>query len=194
MKIRIGIWLAGLMLLGLSLPREALARKNYTLGIGPAGNIWLFDTFPQLDPGVGGTVFFDYRYHPKFSTEVSVAVTSQDGAGISAADGSVEYFAIPTIDFKYYFLDEYGLWDPYAGIGFGFYLIGGGRSNDDSGGVGLGNQLILGTDYYLSDEFSIGFKGTYHSIGLIHSLDGGTNHDATAVIPYSLTGKIAFHW
>lgn len=193
MKIKWGtvLIIASLALAGL--PREARARKNFQLGVGPVGNIWLFDTFPQLDPGIGGTVFFDYRYHPKFSTEVGIIVTSQDGMGVSSPDGSVEYFAIPTIDFKFYFLDEYGLWDPYAGIGFGFYMIGGGRVNDDSGGAGLGSQIVVGTDYYLTDEFSVGFRGTYHSIGLIHRLDGGKN-SATAVMPYSLTGKIAFHW
>ena len=152
----------------------------------------MIDTIPVMDPGVGGHVFFDYRFHEQIAFESSFILSSQDGAGVSSNDGNILFLAMPALDVKFYFLKDDPRFDPYISTGIGLYWLTEGRVSNSTGGVGLGAQLGLGFDYYLTDVISVGFAGVFRSIGLITSL--GTPSASTAVFPYSLLGNVTFHF
>lgn len=172
---------------------HARSSKNKTIGVMAMGNIQLVNSTPQLDPGPGGGVFFDYRFNQRFSVTVDAWATTQEGTGASSGEGSIELLGLPTFTIKLYFLDdESSKWDPYAGIGVGAYATTEGNIPNGTNGVGLGSQLEVGTDYHISDIFSLGFAGVFRSAALITSL--GQNNRAIAVIPYTLEGKVGFHF
>lgn len=171
---------------------SAQAREGMSVYITGLGNVMLVDTKPELDPGAGGGISFDYRFNQHFSIETSVMISSHDGSGNSNGDNGILLVGIPTVDLKYYLLNNDHAWDPYVGLGVGMYFTTEGTSNDNSGGVGMGAQLAVGFDYYFSDTISAGFEGTFRSIALITGGSGGNN--ATALLPYTLAGKIGFHF
>lgn len=168
------------------------AAGNYSVGLGPVGNIYVVDSRPELDPGVGGYVYFDYRWSPQFSTQFGVIVTTQDGTGISNGDNGIEFLGIPTFDLKFYFMSEPSRWDPYGLIGMGVYAITEGSASNGTVAVGIGANLGLGTDYYLTERFSIGLAAVFRSIGLIDSVSGSNN--GTALFPFSMMGNVAYHF
>ncbi len=166
--------------------------ENFTVGVGPVGNIFVVDTRPELNPGIGGQFFFDYRWSPQISTQFSVIVTTQNGKGISSGDDSIIFFGIPSIDLKYYLMSNESHWDPYLMVGVGFYLVSEGSQNNGSQGVGIGANAGLGCDYFLSEKWSVGASGSFRSIGLITSTTGSNN--GTAVFPFTMTGYVGFHF
>ena len=176
----------------LSLTPRAEARQGFAVGLGPAGNIFLIDTIPVLDPGFGGYVFFNYRFAEQFSFETSFLITTQDGTNVSKGDNGILFLGMPTFDFKYYFLKNDPKFDPYAAVGVGLYWLTEGSVGNSTGGVGLGAQLGLGFDYYVTDVVSVGFEGLFRSIGLITNF--GTPSASTAIFPFSLLGNVAFHF
>jgi len=168
------------------------AAGNYTVGLGPVGNIFVVDSNPELDPGVGGYLFFDYRWSPQFSTQIGVLVTTEDGRGISNGDNGIEFLGIPTFDLKFYILSKESRWDPYGQIGVGVYAISEGTIDNGTFALGIGANLGIGCDFYISERFSIGLSSVFRSIGLIDSVSGDQN--GKALFPLSLMGNIAYHW
>ncbi len=178
---------------GLALkPNRVEARQGFAVGLGPVGNIYLIDTLPVMDPGIGGYVFFNYRFQEQFAFETSFIVTTQSGRNVSSGDNGILFLGMPTFDLKYYFLKNAPHFDPYAGVGIGLYWLTEGSTNNSTGGLGLGAQLDVGFDYYLSDVISLGFEGVFRSIGLITNF--GTPSASTAIFPYTLMGNVAFHF
>ncbi|MBN1283469.1 MAG: outer membrane beta-barrel protein [Proteobacteria bacterium] len=165
---------------------------NFTVGLGPAGNIYVVDSSPELDPGIGGYLFFDYRWSPQFSTQVGVIVTTQDGTGRSAGDGGIEFLGIPTFDLKFYLFNEPSRWDPYGLIGLGVYAVTEGSQDNGTWAVGIGADIGLGTDFYLTEKWSLGLQFIFRSIGLIDSTSGGNN--GTALFPFSMLANVAYHF
>lgn len=184
--------IAALVLTLCSAGSEAQAVGNFSVGLGPVGNIYVVDSNPQLDPGIGGTIYFDYRWSPQFSTQFGLLLTSQDGAGITAGDNNILLLGIPTFDLKFFLLSSESRWDPYGLIGMGFYLITEGSVSNGTMAAGIGADLGLGLDYYLTEHLSLGLQTVYRSIGLIESTDGANN--GTALFPFSLIGNVAWHW
>lgn len=177
----------------LSSAAEARPSKKMTLGIMGMGNIQLVDTKTDLDPGPGGGVFFDYRFNQRFSVTVDAWATTHDGTGRSDGDDSIQILGIPTMVIKLYFMDDdSSKWDPYAGLGIGAYATTEGSIPNGSNGVGLGGKLEVGFDYHFTELLSAGFGGTFHSAGIITSLDGGPT-SSQAIIPFSLTARLGFH-
>ncbi len=177
----------------LSLPSSKVeARQGFSIGLGPAGNIFLIDTIPVMDPGFGGHVFFDYRFHPQLAFSTSFLITTQDGGNVSSGDNGILFLGMPTFDLKYYFLQNDPRFDPFVSAGLGLYWLTEGSIGNSSGGLGLGAQLGVGFDFYLSDRVSLGFQGAFRSIGLITNF--GTPSASTAIFPYSLLGNVAFHF
>lgn len=172
--------------------KASSAAGNYSIGLGPVGNIYVVDSRPELDPGVGGYVYFDYRWSPQFSTQFGVIVTTQDGTGISSGDNGIEFLGIPTFDLKFYLMSEPSRWDPYGLIGMGVYAITEGSASNGTVAVGIGANLGLGTDYYVTERFSIGLAAVFRSIGLIDSVSGSNN--GTALFPFSMMGNVAYHF
>ncbi|HPW45240.1 MAG TPA: outer membrane beta-barrel protein [bacterium] len=165
---------------------------NFSVGLGPVGNIFVVDSRPELDPGIGGYVFFDYRWSPQFSTQFGVVVTTEDGTGISDGDNGIEFLGIPTFDLKFYVLKEPSRWDPYALIGMGVYAVTEGTAKDGTTAVGIGANMGIGTDFYITESLSVGLAAIFRSIGLIDSTSGPNN--GTALFPFSLMGNIAYHF
>lgn len=166
--------------------------QYYTFGLGPVGNIFVVDTNPELGPGVGGYLFFDYRWSPQLSTQVSVMVTTEDGTGISSGDKGIEFLGIPTFDIKYYLVSSVSKWDPYLMVGIGFYAISEGTTKNGTFAVGVGANAGVGCDYYLSDKWSLGLTASFRSIGLIDDTKGPNN--GKAIFPVTLTGNVAYHF
>lgn len=175
-------------------PAVSFASSSYnkTIGANVFGSISLVDTLPEVDLGIGGGAYFDYRLNQRYSLTLEAFAITQDGEGRSAGEGSIEFLGIPTVTFKIYLLAGDSKFDPYAGIGVGFYFITEGTASNNTGGGGLGAQVEVGFDYYLSDRFSIGVGGTFRSIGIINSLGGTAN--ATTYMPYTLLGKLGYHF
>ncbi len=165
---------------------------NMTVGLGPIGNIYVVDASPELDPGVGGHVFFDYRWSPQMSTTLSIMVTTQDGTGISDRDNGIEFLGMPILDLKYYVISTQSRWDPYIQGGVGMYAISEGTTDNGTTAVGFGANFGIGTDYYLNEKFSCGVSAIFRSIGLIDSTSGDQN--GKAVFPLSMLGNIAYHF
>ncbi len=165
---------------------------NFSVGLGPVGNIFVVDSSPELDPGVGGYVYFDYRWSPQFSTQFGVMVTTEDGTGISAGDNGIEFLGIPTFDLKFYVLSSPSRWDPYGLIGIGFYAVSEGSADNGTVAFGIGANLGIGFDFYLTEKFSLGFSTVFRSIGMIDSIGG--NNNGTSLFPVSLQGNVAYHF
>lgn len=166
--------------------------KNKTIGGTIFGSIQLVDTTPVVDPGIGGGLFFDYRFNSRFSITLESFWITQDGTGRSQGEGSVEFLGIPTTTFKYYPIGNQYIVDPYFGIGIGFYALTEGKIKDNSFGMGLGAQIEIGMDYALTNQLSLGVGGTYRSIGMLNSLSGTAN--ATTYMPYTLFGRIGYRF
>lgn len=165
---------------------------NFTVGLGPMGNIFVVDSNPELGMGIGGHVFFDYRWSPQFSTQFGVMVTTEDGKGRSSGDNGIVLMGIPTFDLKFYVLSNPSRWDPYGLIGMGFYAVMEGSQDNGTQAFGIGANLGIGTDFYLSEKFSLGVAAIFRSIGLIDSVKSGSN--GTALFPVSLMGNVAYHF
>lgn len=168
------------------------AAGNYTVGIGPVGNIFVVDSDPELDPGIGGYVYFDYRWSPQFSTQFSVVVTTEDGTGTSKGDNGIVLMGIPTFDLKFYLFSKESRWDPYGLVGIGFYAMTEGSADNGSMAFGIGADAGIGCDFYVSERFSLGLAAIFRSIGFIDSIGG--DHNGTSEFPLSLVGNVAYHW
>jgi opacity protein-like surface antigen len=165
---------------------------NFTVGLGPVGNVYVVDSNPELDPGIGGYLYFDYRWSPQFSTQFGVIVTTQDGTGISNGDDGIEFLGIPTFDLKFYLFSEPSRWDPYGLIGIGVYAVTEGTNKNGTTAVGVGADIGLGCDFYITEKFSVGLSGVFRSIGLIDSTSGPNN--GTSLFPFSIMGNVAYHF
>ncbi|MBX7149227.1 outer membrane beta-barrel protein [bacterium] len=167
----------------LSAPSWARSTKNKTIGVYALGNIQVLETAPGFDAGPGGGAFFDYRFNQRFSLTVEAWASTHD-----TSSGNMVIMALPAATIKLYFFDdESGKWDPYAGIGVGAYATSGAHN-----GVGLGGQIELGLDYYISDTLSTGLAGTFRSAAIIDDL--GTGNNAFGMLPYTVAGKVGFHF
>ena len=168
------------------------AGGNFTVGVGAIGNIFVVDARPELSPGVGGFIYFDYRWSPQFSTQFTFLISDQDGRGISSGDDSILFMGVPTFDLKFYILKNPSRWDPYGLVGVGFFAVSEGGRSDGSQAFGIGADIGLGTDFYITERFSVGLSCIFRSIGMIDSLDGPNN--GTALFPVSLMGNFAYHF
>lgn len=166
--------------------------ENFTVGAGPTGNIFVVDALPELAPGIGGHVFFDYRWSPQISTQFTFTVTTQNGQGISSGTNDFLYFGIPSVDLKYYLLSSESHWDPYLMAGIGFYLLSKASKSGDSPAAGFGADAGLGVDYFFTEKWSVGVNAQFRSIGLITSTTGSNN--GTAIFPFTMNGNVAIHF
>src|SRR3989338_10827017 len=151
------------------LPSRAEAVGNFSVGLGPVGNIYAVDARPQLDPGVGGQLYFDYRWSPQFSTQFGVMVTTQDGTGADNGDNGIEFLGIPTFDVKIYFLSNESRFDPYGLLGIGVYAVSEGSRSNGTVAVGVGANAGICVDYYVTEHISLGLSMVFRSIALIDS-------------------------
>ncbi len=174
---------------------NALAKDsggNFSVGLGPMGNVYVVDANPELSPGVGGYLYFDYRWSPQFSTQFGIDVTTQDGQGISKGNDGIVFLGIPTFDLKFYVLSDPSRWDPYGLIGIGVYAVTEGSTPNGTTAVGVGADVGLGTDFYITEAFSVGVQFVFRSIGLIDSTGGANN--GKSIFPFSMMGNIAYHF
>lgn len=165
---------------------------NRTLGGTIYGSIQLVDTLPIVDLGIGGGIFFDYRFNQRFSIQAESFVIFQEGDRASQAEGSIKFFAMPATTLKIYPLKNATRFDPYFGLGLGLYMLTEGDVNNNTFGLGLGAQIETGLDFNLTDNLLFGVGGTYRSVGLLNSFKGTAN--ASTYMPYTLFGRIGYRF
>lgn len=170
----------------------AVHAENMSVGIGPTGQFFLIDGNPQLGPGLGGHIFFDYRWAPQVSTQFTFHVTTENGKNGNAGDNDILFFTIPAITFKYYFIRDGGRFDPYGSLGVGLYMTSEGSRSDGTLAFGFGANAGLGFDCYLTPQLSAKLESTFHSIGMINALRG--NNNGAGLFPITAAGSIAFHF
>ncbi|MDO8493991.1 MAG: OmpW family outer membrane protein [Deltaproteobacteria bacterium] len=159
---------------------------NFTVGMGPSGAIFMTDRHPELDPGLGAHVYFDYRWSPDISTTTTVEMMVQDGTDTDQGQTSIVYIAIPSVDVKYYWVTNPSRWDPYVSAGIGYYVLThGSRGRGVSSGIGA--QIGIGFDYYLTTRFSFGVDSQLRSVALLGG--GGTGN-----FPLAFRGNLGFHF
>lgn len=173
---------------GLAQPsaKQTHAAGNYTIGMGPVGNIYLTDRRPEMDPGVGALIYFDYRWSPELSTTATIMLLDEDGTNSDQGQNHIIFLGIPTFDVKYYFVANPSRWDPFALAGIGYYVVTHG-SNGRGAASGLGAQLGTGFDYYITSRLSLGITGYFRSLALLGS-------GSTGSFPLSFDGRLGFHF
>ncbi len=190
---RWAIWVfASFCFLSILWATPAQARRGFSVGLGPVGNIFLIDTIPVLDPGIGGYTFFQYRFAEQFAFQTGFFITRQSGTNVSSGDSGILLLGMPTLDLKFFFLTGEPRIDPFISLGTGMYFLTEGSISDDTGGIGVGTNLGIGFDYYVTEIVSLGFEGVFRTIGIIS--DFGTPSRSSALFPYSLMANVAFHF
>ncbi|MBI2343546.1 MAG: hypothetical protein HYV02_04360 [Deltaproteobacteria bacterium] len=185
-------WPLVVTLLHLSCFTPALGTaENMSFGVGATGNFFLIEGHPQLDPGIGGHVYFDYRFAQHLSAQFLFGVEMQDGSGPNAGDGDIIFFTMPSVLLKYYFLPSAGRIDPFAAIGIGLHLTSEGSRGDGTKAFGFGATAGLGLDCYFTPALSAYAVGTFNSIGMIDSF--GSNN-GKGLFPVTARGGLAFHF
>jgi hypothetical protein len=173
----------------LAAPQKVFSRHKMALSGFGGGNFQLVDTFPDLTVGAGGGIAFDYRFNQRWGLSTSLSVFDHDGEGPSSGDNGMLLLTIPSVDLKFYFLKQEHRIDPFASAGLGISVLTGGSRADNSGGAGIGAQIGVGSDFYLSDRFSLGILTQFKTIGIIRS--GG---QSSALIFLSALGNFSFHF
>lgn len=114
-----------------------------------------------------------YRYNQRLAVEFAWEYRTNDSetsfnAGPSFSDGN---YASNTFFLNaYYFLDTYGAWEPYLGAGLAWIqevdidLEGNGPEQSFSGDGDTGLQVIIGSNYRLSNHWSAHGELRYGSI------------------------------
>lgn len=166
--------------------RNVNSAGNFTIGLGPAGNFYMTHRNPEMDPGIGALVYFDYRWSPELSTTATVMMLDQDGNNSDAGQNSIVFMGIPTFDIRYYFITNPSRWDPYASIGVGYYAVTHG-SVGNGVASGMGASVGGGADYYITSRLSFGLNAQFRSIALLGS-------GSTGNFPISLDGRFGFHF
>lgn len=171
---------------------HAEARRGFAVGFGPMGNIFLVDTIPIMDPGIGGYTYFQYRYAEQFAFRAAFMISTQNGSNVNSGDNGILLLGMPTIDLQYYLRSGDPRLDPFLFIGTGAYFLTEGSIANDTGGIGVGTNIGVGLDCYMTKTVSLGFEGVFRVIGIIS--DTGTPSSSSAIFPYSLMANITFHF
>lgn len=186
---KIGIVLALVLTSSISFAQSSgktQSAGNFTIGLGPIGNFYLTDRRPEMSPGIGALVYFDYRWSPELSTTATVTMLTQDGKDRDNGQNNIIFMGIPTFDIKYYFITNPSRWDPFALVGVGYYVVTHG-SQGRGLASGLGAQIGGGADYFLTSRLSLGLTAAFRSIGLL-------GNGSTGNFPLSLDGRLGFHF
>lgn len=165
---------------------QASSAGNFTIGLGPIGHFYLTDRRPEMSPGVGAIIYFDYRWSPELSTTTTVMMLVSDGKDQDSGQSNIIFMGIPTFDIKYYFLRNPSRWDPFASVGIGYYVLTNGSVGRGTAS-GLGAQLGVGTNYYISSKFSVGLAGQFRSVAML-------GNGATGTFPISFSGLVGYHF
>lgn len=166
--------------------RQVHSAGNYTVGLGPIGNVYLTSRRPEMNPGIGALVYFDYRWSPELSTTATIMMLDQSGSNQDGGQNNIIFLGIPTFDIKYYWITNPSRWDPYASVGVGYYVVTHGQRGRGLAS-GMGAQLGAGFDYYITSRVSFGITGAFRSIALLGS-------GSTGSFPLSVDGRFGFHF
>ncbi len=134
----------------------------------------------SADGGFTAGAGFGYRYGPRLAVEVAWEYRSNDSetdfaSGLAFNDGN---YASNTFFLNgFYYLDARGPWEPYLGAGLAWIqeididLEGNGPEQSYSGDGDVGFQVFAGTNYRLSERWSLNGELRYGSVTGI-DLDG----------------------
>lgn len=168
---------------------KSWARPTIAIGAFGGGSFQLVNTFPDLDPGTGGGISFEYRFNQHWGIETALSVFDYDGKGGSQGDSGILLLNVPDVKLKFYFFSQEHKIDPYVSAGLGLSVLTDGRLHDNSGGVGLGANVALGSDFYINHWVSFGIETEFRSIGLIRS-----NSQSSALVFLAALGNFTFHF
>lgn len=170
-------------------PPNLFAREGFSVGIQGIGNFFITDSNPDLSPGPGGGLYFDYRFNQHWSLETDLFFSIQDGTGISSGDNNQYLLGVPTAELKFYLRGRENSLDPYLLAGLGVYVLTEGSISNSSGGVGLGGNFGVGADFYPIDRLSLGLAIKFRPMALIQG-----NNRSTGLINLGLIGSLAWHF
>ncbi len=165
------------------------ARHSMALSAFGGGNFHLIDTFPDLDLGAGGGIAFEYRFNQHWGIQTSLGVFDHNGSGAQRGDNGILVLNVPSIDLKYYLLNDEKRIDPFLRAGLGLTVITGGSISNNSGGAGMAAQIGVGSDFYLNDSFSLGVEVQFKTAGIIRG-----NSQSSAMIFLPVLGNFTYHF
>lgn len=163
-----------------------------TVGLTFYTNFQLIDTLPNVDPGLGGGFYWDYRFNDRFSFQIEAFAITHDGNDVSDNEDNIELFGFPVSTFKLYVLEKKYRFDPYVGTGVGLYWLTEGEANNDTGGLGLGAQIETACDFNIEENLVATLGGAYRSVGLINSLEGTSK--ASTFMVYTFFARIGYRF
>ncbi|MBL7685717.1 MAG: outer membrane beta-barrel protein [Deltaproteobacteria bacterium] len=175
--------------LSLFLSSPSWARKTMSVSGFGGPQFQLTNTYPELGVGLGGGVAFDYRFNQRWAIASSISFFTQDGRGASSGDKDSLLINVPEISLKFYLLGTEHKIDPYLSAGIGLSILTEGSRSDNSGGAGIGAQFGVGTDFYFTDWFSVGFLAQFKTVGIIRD-----SSQSSALIFLSTLGNFTFHF
>lgn len=153
------------------------------------GNFQIVDTFPQLDLGAGGGIAFEYRFNQHWGLQTSLSVFDHNGSGPQRGDNNILLLNVPSVDLKYYLLNDEKWIDPFLRAGIGISVLTGGSAANNSGGAGMAAQVGLGSDFYINDAFSLGVEVQFKTAGIIRG-----NSQSSALIFLPVLGNFTYHF
>lgn len=173
----------------LILPLSAQAREGFSIGAQGIGNFFLTDGNPDLKPGPGAGLYFDYRFNQRWSIETDIFFSWHDGTGASSGDNDQILLGVPTIELKFYLRGSESRIDPYLLAGVGVYVLTEGDIDNNSGGAGMGGSFGVGSDFYVLDRLSLGIVVKFRPIAIIQG-----NSQSTGLINLGAIGNLAWHF
>lgn len=123
---------------------------------------------PEIDGGFGYGILAGYGFTPAWALELSYLASSHD-AEFLGGSGDVKYSAF-NIDLKYSLLTSQAT-QPYFRVGIGFpkLVVEDGSASflgqvGDAEYTGVGLNLGVGVDHYVTPHFSVGAGATYRIV------------------------------
>ena len=143
-------------------------QSSITTGVGAADG----SADISVDSGFAAGLAWGYRYTNNFAAEIAWEYRSNDSQ-VALADGSVfeegNYASNAFYLNGYYFPETDKVWQPYIGIGVGFFeevdidLESGGVERSFSGDGETSLQFMLGVEYPISPKLDVSAELRYSS-------------------------------
>ena len=141
-RLTFGLCLTILFCLLTLQPRNAQARRGFSVGLQGMGNFFLTHSTPDLNIGPGGGLFFDYRFNQRWAIETDLFATVHNGRNISAGDNNILLLGVPSVELKFYMRPNENRIDPYLLAGLGVYVLTEGSINNNAPRIVLVNLVV----------------------------------------------------
>src|SRR3990167_6500551 len=119
----------------IAFPFRAWSRSTLAVGAFGGGNFQLVNTYPDLNPGAGGGISFEYRFNQHWGIETAFSIFDQNGTSNSQGDNGIFLLNVPDVALKFYFFSEEHRVDPYISAGLGLSVLTEGSIQNNSEGA-----------------------------------------------------------